>query len=173
MNEQAANLTGINEKSNDMGGQIYVAMLYYVTPKEHLGLPNRDDVKAGVITYSWRRMRPILLRGTRRRSFATMRSARPASTSAGRTSSTSASTRTARAMHDETLPKETHKVAHFCSMCGPKFCSMEITQQVREYAATLNETPEAAAEQGMAEMSEKFRASGGKIYVEPCDNRDT
>jgi phosphomethylpyrimidine synthase len=69
-------------------------------------------------------------------------------------------------MHDETLPKEAHKVAHFCSMCGPKFCSMEITQQVRDYAAKLNETPEMAAEQGMAEMSEKFKEMGGKVYVE-------
>jgi len=71
----------------------------------------------------------------------------------------------ARVMHDETLPKDAHKVAHFCSMCGPKFCSMEITQQVRDYAAKLNETPEMAAEQGMAEMSEKFREMGGKVYV--------
>jgi phosphomethylpyrimidine synthase len=69
-------------------------------------------------------------------------------------------------MHDETLPKEAHKVAHFCSMCGPKFCSMEITQQVRDYAAKLNETPEMAAEQGMAEMSEKFKELGAKVYVE-------
>jgi len=69
-------------------------------------------------------------------------------------------------MHDETLPKEAHKVAHFCSMCGPKFCSMEITQQVRDYAAQLNETPEMVAEHGMAEMSEKFKEMGGKVYVD-------
>jgi phosphomethylpyrimidine synthase len=69
-------------------------------------------------------------------------------------------------MHDETLPKEAHKVVHFCSMCGPKFCSMEITQQVRDYAAKLNETPKAAVEKGMAEMSEKFREMGVEIYVE-------
>ena len=80
---------------------------------------------------------------------------------------------TARSYHDETLPKEAHKLAHFCSMCGPKFCSMEITQQVRDYAAKLAEkehvsTREAidlAREQGMAEMSEKFLASGAEVYV--------
>ncbi len=70
-----------------------------------------------------------------------------------------------RAMRDETLPKEAHKVAHFCSMCGPKFCSMEITQQVRDYAAKLNETPEMAAKAGMEEMSEKFREMGAEVYV--------
>jgi phosphomethylpyrimidine synthase len=68
---------------------------------------------------------------------------------------------TARAFHDETLPKDSMKLAHFCSMCGPKFCSMEITQQVRDYAAKLAEK-----EQGMAEMSKKFRALGGEVYVE-------
>jgi phosphomethylpyrimidine synthase len=72
---------------------------------------------------------------------------------------------TARSMHDETLPKDAHKVAHFCSMCGPKFCSMEITQQVRDYAAKLNESPEMAVESGMAEMSEKFKELGGQVYV--------
>jgi phosphomethylpyrimidine synthase len=68
---------------------------------------------------------------------------------------------TAREYHDETLPKEAHKVAHFCSMCGPKFCSMKITQDVRDYAATLNDK-----EQGMAQMSEKFRQLGGNVYVD-------
>src|SRR5262249_2943226 len=68
---------------------------------------------------------------------------------------------TAREYHDETLPKEAHKVAHFCSMCGPKFCSMKITQDVRDYAATLNDK-----EQGMAQMSEKFRQLGNEVYVE-------
>ena len=68
---------------------------------------------------------------------------------------------TAREYHDETLPKEAHKVAHFCSMCGPKFCSMKITQDVRDYAATLNDQ-----QVGMAEMSEKFRELGGEVYVD-------
>jgi phosphomethylpyrimidine synthase len=74
---------------------------------------------------------------------------------------------TAREYHDETLPKDAHKVAHFCSMCGPKFCSMKITQDVRDYAATLNEpAPVGVAEAGMAEMSKKFRDMGGEVYVE-------
>ena len=71
----------------------------------------------------------------------------------------------ARAMHGETLPKEAQRQAHFCSMCGPKFCSMEITQQVRDYAAKLNETPEMAAEHGMEEMSERFRDMGSEVYI--------
>jgi phosphomethylpyrimidine synthase len=71
-------------------------------------------------------------------------------------------------MHDETLPKDAHKVAHFCSMCGPKFCSMKITQDVRDYAATTNSGRSAMleAQKGMAEMSAKFRDMGGKVYVE-------
>jgi phosphomethylpyrimidine synthase len=71
-------------------------------------------------------------------------------------------------MHDETLPKEAHKVAHFCSMCGPKFCSMKITQDVRDYAAKTNAGKSAMieAEAGMAEMSKKFAAMGNKVYVE-------
>ena len=74
---------------------------------------------------------------------------------------------TAREYHDETLPKEAHKVAHFCSMCGPKFCSMKITQDVRDYAATLNDPAGVgAAEAGMAQMSKKFRDMGGEVYVE-------
>ena len=69
-------------------------------------------------------------------------------------------------MHDETLPKEAHKVAHFCSMCGPKFCSMKITQDVRDYAATLNDPQYQAAEEGMAEMSRKFNEMGGQVYLD-------
>src|SRR5262249_54354877 len=72
---------------------------------------------------------------------------------------------TARDYHDETLPKEAHKVAHFCSMCGPKFCSMKITQDVRDYAAGLGDNEKKALE-GMAEMSEKFKAMGSEVYVE-------
>jgi phosphomethylpyrimidine synthase len=76
---------------------------------------------------------------------------------------------TARSYHDETLPKEAHKVAHFCSMCGPKFCSMKITQDVRDYAATLNDPTGVralTAEQGMAQMSQKFLDLGAQVYVE-------
>jgi phosphomethylpyrimidine synthase len=78
---------------------------------------------------------------------------------------------TAREYHDETLPKEAHKVAHFCSMCGPKFCSMKITADVREYAEGLSENEKAAlypdaAQKGMAEMSEKFRRMGEQVYID-------
>ena len=77
---------------------------------------------------------------------------------------------TAREYHDETLPKDAHKVAHFCSMCGPKFCSMKITQDVRDYAASLGDNEKAAlgldAKAGMAEMSEKFNAMGGEVYLD-------
>ena len=79
---------------------------------------------------------------------------------------------TAREYHDETLPKDAHKVAHFCSMCGPKFCSMKITQDVRDYAATLNDpnsvgmTVSGVIEDGMAQMSEKFKAMGEQVYVD-------
>jgi phosphomethylpyrimidine synthase len=72
---------------------------------------------------------------------------------------------TARAYHDETLPKDAHKVAHFCSMCGPKFCSMKITQDVRDYAASLGDNEKAALD-GMREMSEKFNEMGGQVYVD-------
>jgi phosphomethylpyrimidine synthase len=75
---------------------------------------------------------------------------------------------TAREYHDETLPKEAHKVAHFCSMCGPKFCSMKITQDVRDFAARLNDK-----EAGMAEMSEKFRKLGGEVYVDRAAVRES
>jgi phosphomethylpyrimidine synthase len=75
---------------------------------------------------------------------------------------------TAREYHDETLPKEAHKVAHFCSMCGPKFCSMKITQDVRDYAAGLNDPGTLTAEHGMQQMSEKFKEMGGQVYV-PAD----
>jgi phosphomethylpyrimidine synthase len=71
---------------------------------------------------------------------------------------------TAQRLHDATLPADAHKSAHFCSMCGPKFCSMEITQQIRDFAATQGVDPETAREQGMAERSEAFRASGGALY---------
>jgi len=77
---------------------------------------------------------------------------------------------TAKDYHDQTLPKDAHKVAHFCSMCGPKFCSMEITREVREYAEGLSDNEKAtlypvAAQEGMDEMSEKFKEAGGQIYL--------
>ena len=120
-----------------MIGWFGTAMLCYVTPKEHLGLPNRDDVKAGVIAYKIAAHAADLAKGH------PAAVARDDALSSARFEfrwqdqfNLSLDPDTARSYHDETLPKEAHKLAHFCSMCGPKFCSMEITQQVRDYAAT-------------------------------------
>ena len=123
-----------------MIGWFGTAMLCYVTPKEHLGLPNRDDVKAGVIAYKIAAHAADLAKGHPGAQRATTRCRRRASSSAGRTSSTCRSIRRRRApTTTRRCRKEAHKLAHFCSMCGPKFCSMEITQQVRDYAAKLAE----------------------------------
>jgi len=145
-----------------MIGWFGTAMLCYVTPKEHLGLPDRDDVKEGVIAYKIAAHAADLAKGHPAAQL------RDDALSRARFEfrwqdqfNLSLDPDTARDYHDETLPKEAHKVAHFCSMCGPKFCSMKITQDVRDYAATLNEK-----EQGMAQMSEKFRQLGNEVYVE-------
>ena len=150
-----------------MIGWFGTAMLCYVTPKEHLGLPDRDDVKAGVIAYKIAAHAADLAKGH------PAAQARDDALSRARFEfrwedqfNLGLDPEGARAMHDETLPKEAHKVAHFCSMCGPKFCSMEITQQVRDYAAKLNETPEMAVEAGMEEMAGKFREMGERLYIE-------
>jgi len=150
-----------------MIGWFGTAMLCYVTPKEHLGLPDRDDVKAGVIAYKIAAHASDLAKGHPAAQL------RDNAISRARFDfrwddqfNLGLDPEGSRAMHDETLPKEAHKVAHFCSMCGPKFCSMEITQQVRDYAAKLNETPEMAAKAGMEEMAGKFREMGEKLYVE-------
>src|SRR5262247_4006976 len=144
-----------------MIGWFGTAMLCYVTPKEHLGLPNRDDVKAGVIAYKIAAHASDLAKGHPAAQL------RDDALSRARFEfrwedqfNLSLDPDTAKAFHDETLPKEAHKVAHFCSMCGPKFCSMKITQDVRDYAASLNDK-----EQGMAQMSEKFRQMGSEVYV--------
>jgi phosphomethylpyrimidine synthase len=145
-----------------MIGWFGCAMLCYVTPKEHLGLPNRDDVKEGVITYKIAAHASDLAKGHPAAQL------RDDALSRARFDfrwndqfNLGLDPDTARSYHDETLPKEAHKVAHFCSMCGPKFCSMKITQDVRDYAATLNEK-----EAGMAQMSEKFKQMGNEVYVE-------
>ncbi|WP_333794480.1 phosphomethylpyrimidine synthase ThiC [Hyphomicrobium sp.] len=144
-----------------MIGWFGTAMLCYVTPKEHLGLPNRDDVKTGVITYKIAAHAADLAKGHPAAQL------RDDALSRARFEfrwydqfNLSLDPDTARAFHDETLPKEAHKVAHFCSMCGPKFCSMEITREVRDYASKLNER-----QQGMQHMSEKFRDLGAEVYV--------
>ena len=164
-----------------MIGWLGTAMLCYVTPKEHLGLPDRDDVKTGVITYKIAAHASDLAKGHP----AAM--ARDNALSEARFDfrwedqfNLSLDPETARSYHDETLPKEAHKLAHFCSMCGPKFCSMEITREVRDYAAKLNdkemlsssEAVEQARKQGMAKMSEKFREMGSEVYVKEEEPRD-
>jgi len=145
-----------------MIGWFGCAMLCYVTPKEHLGLPDRDDVKEGVITYKIAAHAADLAKG------------HPAAQSRDDALSRARfefrwedqfnlalDPERARDFHDQTMPKEAHKVAHFCSMCGPKFCSMKITQEVREYA-----------ESGMAEMSDAFNNSGAKLYVDEDEGEE-
>ncbi|MEE2691222.1 MAG: phosphomethylpyrimidine synthase ThiC [Pseudomonadota bacterium] len=154
-----------------MIGWFGTAMLCYVTPKEHLGLPDRDDVKVGVVTYKLAAHAADLAKGHPAAQL------RDDALSRARFEfrwedqfNLSLDPETARDFHDRTLPKEAHKVAHFCSMCGPKFCSMKITQDVRDYAAGLSDNEKAdlerASEQGMAEMSEKYREMGSELYLE-------
>ena len=143
-----------------MIGWFGTAMLCYVTPKEHLGLPNRDDVKAGVIAYKIAAHAADLAKG--------IPSAQAWDNELSKARfefrwedqfNLSLDPETAKSYHDETLPAEGAKIAHFCSMCGPKFCSMKISQDVRDYAQKERE-----ANQGMDEMSKKFKKNGGEIY---------
>jgi phosphomethylpyrimidine synthase len=143
-----------------MIGWFGCAMLCYVTPKEHLGLPNKEDVKQGLITYKIAAHAADLAKGHPGAQI------RDNAMSKARFEfrwedqfNLALDPFTARAYHDETLPQESGKVAHFCSMCGPKFCSMKISQEVRDYAAAQT------IEVGMAGMSENFRAKGGEIYL--------
>ena len=157
-----------------MIGWFGCAMLCYVTPKEHLGLPDRDDVKEGVITYKLAAHAADLAKG------------HPGSQSRDDALSRarfdfrwrdqfnlSLDPERAIEFHDQTLPAEGAKSAHFCSMCGPKFCSMKISQEVREFAKIKRENAvtgdeltldSADAKAGMEEMSEKFREEGSEIY---------
>ena len=149
-----------------MIGWFGCAMLCYVTPKEHLGLPNRDDVKTGIITYKIAAHAADLAKGHPGAQI------RDDALSKARFEfrwedqfNLGLDPDTARAFHDETLPKESAKVAHFCSMCGPKFCSMKITQEVREYAAAQRiEAVDLAAEEGMQAKSAEFRQTGSQLY---------
>ncbi|WP_290700614.1 phosphomethylpyrimidine synthase ThiC [Amphritea sp.] len=141
------------------------AMLCYVTPKEHLGLPNKDDVKTGIITYKIAAHAADLAKGHPGAQI------RDNAMSKARFEfrwedqfNIGLDPDTARAYHDETLPKESAKVAHFCSMCGPKFCSMKISQEVRNLDAAQVAAIEAAAEKGMQEKSEEFKETGAEIY---------
>ncbi|MFD2165670.1 phosphomethylpyrimidine synthase ThiC [Thalassotalea euphylliae] len=157
------------------------AMLCYVTPKEHLGLPNKEDVKEGLITYKIAAHAGDLAKGHPSAQI------RDNALSKARFEfrwhdqfNLGLDPERAREYHDETLPQESGKIAHFCSMCGPKFCSMKITQDVRDYAAKLEQegaqpieiklvdetvaVDQAALEKGMAEKSAEFKATGSEIY---------
>ena len=141
-----------------MIGWFGTAMLCYVTPKEHLGLPDRDDVKAGVISYKIAAHAADLAKGHPAARIRDDALSRARFSFRWRDQfALSLDPETAEAYHDETLPAEGAKVAHFCSMCGPKFCSMKISQELKIEAGDI-------AQSGMAEMAEKFRASGGEIY---------
>ena len=144
-----------------MIGWYGTAMLCYVTPKEHLGLPNKKDVKDGIITYKIAAHAADLAKGH------PLAQVRDNALSKARFEfrwedqfNLALDPDTARAMHDETMPKEAHKSAHFCSMCGPKFCSMKITQNVREYAKGLEYDQRA----GFDEMRQKYHETGAKLY---------
>jgi phosphomethylpyrimidine synthase len=141
------------------------AMLCYVTPKEHLGLPDRNDVKAGVIAYKIAAHAADLAKGhPRAQAWDDALSKARFEFRWQDQFNLAMDPVTARAYHDETLPADGAKVAHFCSMCGPKFCSMELTQQVRDYAATHNLTSVDALKEGMNDKSAEFKKAG-EIYV--------
>ncbi|MCK8457648.1 phosphomethylpyrimidine synthase ThiC [Sphingomonas faeni] len=171
-----------------MIGWYGTAMLCYVTPKEHLGLPDRDDVKVGVVTYKLAAHAADLAKGHPAAQMRDDALSRARFEFRWRDQfNLSLDPDTAESYHDQTLPAEGAKTAHFCSMCGPKFCSMKITQEVRDFAAKQNAPADtflaadvdagdveraifatgnnADAEKGMADMSEKFRAKGSEIYL--------
>ncbi len=148
-----------------MIGWYGTAMLCYVTPKEHLGLPNRDDVKAGVIAYKIAAHAADLAKGhPRAQAWDDALSKARFEFRWQDQFNLALDPVTARAYHDETLPADGAKVAHFCSMCGPKFCSMEITQQIRDYAAERGVGEEQAVKVGLDEKSAEFRERR-EIYV--------
>jgi len=141
------------------------AMLCYVTPKEHLGLPDRDDVREGIITYKISAHAADLAKGHPGAQV------RDNALSKARFEfrwedqfNLGLDPERARELHDETLPKEAHKLAHFCSMCGPHFCSMKITQDVRDYAREKGLAEQTALESGLQEKAEEFRQAGAQVY---------
>lgn len=148
-----------------MIGWYGTAMLCYVTPKEHLGLPNKDDVKDGIITYKIAAHAADLAKGHPGAQI------RDNALSKARFEfrwddqfNLGLDPDKAREFHDETLPKDSAKVAHFCSMCGPHFCSMKITQEVRDYAASMNVSEQSALRQGMEVKAIEFVRQGGELY---------
>lgn len=149
-----------------MIGWYGTAMLCYVTPKEHLGLPNKKDVKDGVIAYKIAAHAADLAKGHPGAQH------RDNVLSKARFEfrwqdqfNLSLDPDTARAYHDETLPAEGAKIAHFCSMCGPHFCSMKITQEVRRFAEEKGISEDSAVEEGMKEKAEAFKQAGAEIYL--------
>ena len=141
-------------------------MLCYVTPKEHLGLPDRDDVKQGIIAYKIAAHAADVAKGHP--------GARARDDALGQARfdfrwqdqfSLGLDPETAKEYHDETLPKDSAKVAHFCSMCGPKFCSMKITQEVRDFAAQKGVAEAEARAAGRETKAEEFQRGGGSLYV--------
>ncbi|WP_045728198.1 phosphomethylpyrimidine synthase ThiC [Xanthomonas sp. GPE 39] len=148
-----------------MIGWFGTAMLCYVTPKEHLGLPNRQDVRDGIMAYKIAAHAADLAKGHPGAQV------RDNALSKARFEfrwddqfHLGLDPEKAREFHDETLPKDAHKLAHFCSMCGPHFCSMKITQDVRDYAAEHGVDAQAALQAGMEEKSAQFRAAGAQVY---------
>jgi phosphomethylpyrimidine synthase len=148
-----------------MIGWFGTAMLCYVTPKEHLGLPNKQDVRDGIIAYKIAAHAADLAKGHPGAQV------RDNALSKARFEfrwddqfNLGLDPEKAKEFHDETLPKDAHKSAHFCSMCGPKFCSMKITQDVRDYAAEHGVDEVAALDEGMAEKAAEFRAQGAEVY---------
>jgi phosphomethylpyrimidine synthase len=148
-----------------MIGMMGTALLCYVTPKEHLGLPDRDDVREGVVTYKIAAHAADLAKGHPRAQE------RDNALSKARFEfrwedqfHLGLDPERAKEFHDETLPAEGAKVAHFCSMCGPHFCSMKITQDVRDYAAKKGLDEKRALDAGMAEKSAEFKAGGAELY---------
>ncbi|MFO8005313.1 phosphomethylpyrimidine synthase ThiC, partial [Thioalkalivibrio sp.] len=143
------------------------AMLCYVTPKEHLGLPNKQDVRDGIITYKIAAHAADLAKGFPGAQL------QDNALSKARFEfrwedqfNLALDPERAREFHDETLPKDAHKVAHFCSMCGPNFCSMKITQDVRDYAAAQGLSEDEALKEGMKEKAVEFVEKGAQIYRE-------
>jgi len=148
-----------------MIGWFGCALLCYVTPKEHLGLPNKQDVRDGVLAYKLAAHAADLAKG---HPLAQMRDN---ALSKARFDfrwndqfNLSLDPEKARDFHDQTLPSEHAKTAHFCSMCGPKFCSMKITQEVRDYAAKNGLTEEDAVQKGLVEKANAFKSAGSGLY---------
>jgi phosphomethylpyrimidine synthase len=149
-----------------MIGAYGTALLCYVTPKEHLGLPNRDDVKAGVIAYKIAAHAADLAKGHPR--------ARERDDALSRARfefrwddqfNLSLDPITAREFHDETLPAAGAKLAHFCSMCGPKFCSMKITEEIRAMASEKGVSEQEVLEEGLATKASEFVEKGSELYT--------